>query len=787
MDIAPILQQIFKSSAAPLLLVASDGKVLAASNSIQQLLGFTETDLQQRSFDSISTDGSTTWQSIINQAVAHASTCTLTTAGGKELSVQIQANKLAAEANVTPIWYVQIEALSSPATTSFFAGGSQYLENILQSVTDGFLVMNKNGDVLFCNQSAALIMRVDSTNELIGKNIWQRVPELNILKQYPGYEQVMQHNQPVRFKEYFPGYNSWVEISAYPSENNIVVYFKDVNDLVRYKKIQSLERDVLAMNANPYKGLQEILDFYITSIESIHSGLVLLLWRVENERLTVWSAKHVPDNILQAYKQAVVTDTIFISSRAVAEKKRLFTDQLGVHISQDTRNLLIGAAGFTAISASPIIHSSGEVMGVLEVFYTEQQRFLLDEPGTIERTVNLLHVLLENKLAQENIRLSNQRYDLITKATNDIIWEWDIEKGLLVKGNAGLHEFLRTSPAQFTVSFDTWKKVLHPDDFYQVISKRNSVLRNADNQYWEDEFRMANLAGKYNYFYSKAYIVRDTSGKAIRLFGATQNITRRKEDEVLMIELNNRLKQRADELAASNVELERFAYVASHDMQEPLRMITSFLQLFKKKYQNQIDETAEQYLHFVMDGAERMKRLITDLLEYSRIGSNKGVLEQIDTEQLMKEVEDVFVNRIAECEATIICKGLPVLKGNRTQLFQLFQNLVGNALKYIGKEKPLVIVQGEEEAHQYVFSVSDNGIGIKPMFFEKIFVLFQRLHHKHQYGGTGIGLSVCKKIVEKHGGKIWVTSEPDQGSTFYFTISKQIEEHPTLVPEVTVS
>ena len=171
MDIAPILQQIFKSSAAPLLLVANDGKLLAASNSIQQLLGFTETDLQQRSFDSISSDTSVTWQIIINQAVAHASTCTLITAGGKELAVQIQANRLVAEANVTPVWYVQIEALTSPAATSLFTGGSQYLENILQTVTDGFLVMNKNGDVLFCNQSAALIMRVDSANELIGKNI----------------------------------------------------------------------------------------------------------------------------------------------------------------------------------------------------------------------------------------------------------------------------------------------------------------------------------------------------------------------------------------------------------------------------------------------------------------------------------------------------------------------------------------------------------------------------------------------------------------------------------------
>lgn len=785
MDIAPIFQQIFQTSAAPQLLVANDGKILAANTSLQEVLGLAESDLRDCSIESIISGSAVNWQSIVSRPAQQAIACTLQTSDNKAIMVLLQANQVTQPDN-SSVWYVQVENVAPLPNTTLFPGGSAYMENILQSITDGFLVMNKNGDVLFCNQSAIQIMRVDSTDALIGKNIWQAVPELNILKQYPGYEQVIQHNQPVRFKEYFPGYNFWVEISAYPSESNIVVYFKDVNDVVKYKKIQSLERDVLAMNANPYKDLQEILDFYITSIESIHSGLVMLLWRVDNDRLEVWSAKTVPENILSAGNRALMGDEKFISSRAAAEKKRLFAEHLDAIVPQDSRNMLIQSAGFTAISASPIIHSSGDVMGVLEVLYTPQQRFQLDEPATIERVVNLLHVLLENKLAQENIRLSNQRYDLITKATNDIIWEWDVEKGLLVKGNSGLAEFFVTTPGQLTVSFDTWKQLLHPDDLNRVISKRNVVLRNPENQYWEDEFRMINLAGKYNYFYSKAYIVRDGSGSAIRLFGATQNITRRKEDESLMIELNNRLKQRADELAASNVELERFAYVASHDMQEPLRMITSFLQLFKKKYQDQIDETAEQYLHFVMDGADRMKRLITDLLEYSRIGSNKGVLEPIDTAQLMKEVEEVFVNRIAECEATIICKGLPIIRGNKTQLFQLFQNLVGNALKYIGKEKPVVIVQGEEEATQYLFSVSDNGIGIKPMFFEKIFVLFQRLHHKHQYGGTGIGLSVCKKIVEKHGGKIWVTSEPDQGSTFYFSISKEIEEKSALVPEAPV-
>jgi signal transduction histidine kinase len=784
MDLAPIFQQVFQTSATPTLLVAHNGTVLAGSDSLQALLGYSAASLQGRSIKSLVSANSPEWHSIVENHQPTSVSVALLSADAKTELVQLQLTPVTIAQESDPVWYLKLNPapLSDLSHSDLFSGRGQYLEKVLQTITDGFLVMNKQGDVLFCNQSAAQIMRVNSSEDLIGKNIWQRVPELNVLKQYPGFDLVFQQNQPARFKEYFPGYNFWVEISAYPSENNVVVYFKDVNDVVKFKKIQSLEREVLAMNANPYKELPEVLDFYITSLEKMYNGLVMLLWKVENDRLIQWSAKSVPESITAACSKVAIQDDQYVFSRAASEKKRLVVDHIFENANQDARAQLLQEAGFVALSANPIILSSGDVVGVLEVFYTEQQHNLLEEPGTIERTVNLLHVLLENKLAQENIRLSNQRYDLITKATNDIIWEWDMVKGLLIKANAGFSDFFGTEPGQLSLSFNAWKKLLHPDDFYRVISKRNLALRNHDNPYWEDEFRMVNLSGKYNYFYHKAYIVRNASGKAIRLIGATQNITRRKDDEALMIELNNRLKQRADELAASNVELERFAYVASHDMQEPLRMITSFLQLFKKKYQNQIDETAEQYLHFVMDGADRMKRLITDLLEYSRIGSNKGILETIDTAALMQEVEEVFVNRIAECEATIICKGLPVIRGNKTQLFQLFQNLVGNALKYIGNEKPVVIVEGLEEEQQFLFSVSDNGIGIKPMFFEKIFVLFQRLHHKHQYGGTGIGLSVCKKIVEKHGGKIWVTSEPDKGSTFYFTISKEIEEQTTFVP-----
>jgi two-component system CheB/CheR fusion protein len=536
-----------------------------------------------------------------------------------------------------------------------------------------------------------------------------------------------------------------------------------------------LEREVLAMNANPFKDLHQVLDTYIASVAQIYNELPMILWQSQGNGFQTSSSINIPASLINSISTLKVENSIWPAWSAMEENNAKSNAASG-SVSQEV-NEILSKHGFIASTAYPVSQASGDAWGVLEIFYKEGQQEQIGQTDLALQMTNFLSILLESKLAQENIWLSNQRYDLISRATNDIIWEWDVEKGLLVKANTGLSDFFGVEIGKEQILFNAWKQLLHPDDYNRVIKKRNDSLRNKSNQYWEDEFRMQGHSGKYNYFYHKAFIVRSTEGKPIRLFGATQNITRRKEDEALLLELNKQLKQRADELAASNVELERFAYVASHDMQEPLRMITSFLQLFRKKYQEKIDDTAEQYLHFVMDGADRMKRLITDLLEYSRIGSNKGVAESIDINQLMKEVQEVFVNRIAECEATIICKDLPVIMGNKTQLFQLFQNLVGNALKYIGKEKPIVIVSGQEEDNHFLFSVQDNGIGIKPMFFDKIFVLFQRLHHKHQYSGTGIGLSVCKKIVEKHGGKIWVTSEPDKGSTFYFTISKHLDQH----------
>jgi PAS domain S-box-containing protein len=262
-------------------------------------------------------------------------------------------------------------------------------------------------------------------------------------------------------------------------------------------------------------------------------------------------------------------------------------------------------------------------------------------------------------------------------------------------------------------------------------------------------------------------------GKKARVVAIT-DVTERIRNEGQLNKLNADLAKRAGELAASNAELERFAYIASHDLQEPLRMVSSFLQLLQKKYKGQLDEKADQYIHYAVDGAERMKALIMDLLEYSRAGSSKETFGRVETETIVKEVGDIFREKVIAARAQVDISSLPVVWGDKVQLLQLFQNLLSNALKYHADRTPVIRIRAREEPGCWLFSVEDNGIGIDPQFFDKIFIIFQRLHNKNDYSGTGIGLAICKKIVERHGGRIWVESSPDQGSTFYFTIGKKI-------------
>ncbi len=242
-----------------------------------------------------------------------------------------------------------------------------------------------------------------------------------------------------------------------------------------------------------------------------------------------------------------------------------------------------------------------------------------------------------------------------------------------------------------------------------------------------------------------------------------RDVTERKKAEEL-------LKQKLEELQRSNDELEQFAYVSSHDLQEPLRMISSYLQLLQRRYQGKLDEKADKYIYFAVDGASRMQVLINDLLEFSRVTTRAREPEPTDSELILNQVLSNLDLYIKQNKATVTCDPLPEVMVDNTQLAQLFQNLIANGIKFHGEEAPIIHISAERKAKEWLFSVQDNGIGIDPKYSEKIFEVFKRLYKKEEYPGTGIGLAICKKIVERHVGRIWVESELGKGSTFYFTL-----------------
>ncbi len=234
------------------------------------------------------------------------------------------------------------------------------------------------------------------------------------------------------------------------------------------------------------------------------------------------------------------------------------------------------------------------------------------------------------------------------------------------------------------------------------------------------------------------------------------------------------LKLKISELNSTNKELENFTYVASHDLQEPLRMITGFLGLLKRNYVSKLDEKAQSYIHFAVDGADRMKLLIKDLLEYSKTSANTLTYDKVDLNTIANDIKIIFQEDLTEDGAGIFIAPLPEIKANKFQMLQLFQNLTGNAIKYRSELPPVINISASNNTTHWIFSIQDNGQGIDKQYFEKVFDVFKRLHTSATHNGTGIGLAICKKIVERHGGNIWIESEVGKGSAFYFSISKDL-------------
>lgn len=311
----------------------------------------------------------------------------------------------------------------------------------------------------------------------------------------------------------------------------------------------------------------------------------------------------------------------------------------------------------------------------------------------------------------------------------------------------------------------TFQDVTHPDDLDADLAQVRQVLDGQIDTYTMEK-RYFRKEGSEVWIALTVALVRDDAGKPDYFISVVEDIQRRKEAE-------EELRRRTEELTRSNQDLEHFAYVASHDLQEPLRAVSGSLQLLTRRYAGQLDARADEFIGHAVDGATRMEALIEDMLTYSRVGRREDPRQLIESEEALDSALKNLGATIRETRAQVTRTPLPTVRAISAQLTVLFQNLVGNAIKFRRKDGPVQIHVGVETRDDaWVFRVVDNGIGIDSQYFERIFLMFQRLHTRRDYPGTGIGLALCKRIVERHGGSIWVESEPGKGSTFFFTLPR---------------
>ncbi|MEZ6123833.1 MAG: PAS domain S-box protein [Planctomycetaceae bacterium] len=382
----------------------------------------------------------------------------------------------------------------------------------------------------------------------------------------------------------------------------------------------------------------------------------------------------------------------------------------------------------------------------------ETQRKLNEEleERVATRTRELAH-------ANESLRASEERFELAVAGSSDGLWDWDLGSGTVFFAKR-FKELLGYSDDEITDDFREFESRLHPEDRDATFAAIRGHLDRREP--YDVEYRLKTKRNEYRWFRARGQALWDSAGRPTRMAGSITDIHQQK------------LASRA--LEQSNHDLQQFAYSASHDLQTPLRGIANFAQFLEQEYSSKLDETGRDYISRIVAGAKRMQRLINDLLEYSRVESRAAPFVPCDLNEVVDDAILLLNASLEETGAIVTHDVLPVVPGDRAQLSRLFLNLIGNAVKYRGEQPPQVVVSATEVPGGFQLSVRDNGIGISGEHFEQIFEIFRRLHTQQAYPGTGIGLALCKRIVQRHHGSIWVESEVGVGSIFHFTLYGRI-------------
>jgi PAS domain S-box-containing protein len=595
-----------------------------------------------------------------------------------------------------------------------------YNRSLIEASLDPLVTIGHDGKITDVNTSTELVTGY-SRNELIGTDFTNYFTEP--VKAKKGYQEVFREGFVSDYAleiQHKSGsttpvlYNASVYMDEYDEVTGVFAAARDITMLQKAgEKIQALANVVESSN-----------DAIIT--ESLDG--IIESWNIGAKKIYGYSAEEIlgkdasllePDDLKGEIKQLI--------EKIKQEEK--------IHHYETLRLKKDGTVINVSITLSPIFDSSGKFVAI----------------SCIGRDIT------EGKEAEEKLRKSEKKYRNIVETANEGILIID-DEALVTYANKKLTDMLGYSLEE-GIGKPIWSFV--SEESKDVVKLNLEKSRQGINDSYEFKLIKKGGSSAWVHLSYKAFFNKD--GKFVGSLSMLTDITERKKAE-------ETLKLKLEELAISNAELEQFAYVSSHDLQEPLRMITSYLQLLQRRYQGQLDNKADKYIHFAVDGASRMQNLIQALLELSRVSRISKEPKTINCNLILSQTLSNLKLMIKDNKATISYDTLPEVMADSTQLGQVFQNLIFNGIKFHSEEAPKIHISAEKKASEWVFSVQDNGIGIDPQYSGKIFEIFKRLHSRDEYSGIGIGLSICKKIVEGHGGRIWVESELGKGSVFYFTL-----------------
>ena len=401
-----------------------------------------------------------------------------------------------------------------------------------------------------------------------------------------------------------------------------------------------------------------------------------------------------------------------------------------------------------------IIHRNNTIIWANSIGHT-----IKDDTGKVIKLFGTVQDITERKQAEEALQNSQHYLDRIINAVGSPLFVKDINHKFCLVNDA-LCSLLNLSVEEIigTTGYEHF-----PEDQMTVFIAKDQEVFTTGKENINEQF-LTDGHGKIRTIVTRKTLYTDSAGNKF-LVGVINDITDRKQAEERILQFNAELKN-------SNQELEQFAYVASHDLQEPLRMISSYTQLLERRYGDKLDQDAKDFIEFAVDGANRMQKLINDLLEFSRVTTRAKPSEEVDSYTILGRAITNLQQVIQETGTIVTNDDLPKIKADDSQLVRVFQNIIDNAIKFCSKESPRIHISAQEDENECIFSIRDNGIGIDEQYKNRIFNIFQRLHTKEEYPGTGIGLAICKRIVQRHNGRIWFKSELGKGTTFYFTLKK---------------